>query len=67
MYVEVTQEHIAIYKTHGRNMTEVVSWHKDEWIEDPENVVPAIANAINMALTQPKELEDTLSIIKPRP
>ena len=35
---------------------EVCHWVKDEWIEDPECVVPAIANAIHLAYTNPSYL-----------
>lgn len=61
MYVEIEEDHIAIYKTKGRDMTEVVYWHKDEWLEDPETVVPAIANAIHLACKDPKQLVQLLN------
>lgn len=34
----------------------VVGWHKDEWIEDPELVMPAIVNAIMLAQSDIMEL-----------
>lgn len=35
---------------------EIVGWSVDEWTEDPEFVVPAIANAIHLAHTAPNYL-----------
>lgn len=64
MYVEIGDDHIGIYKTKGRSSTEIVYWHKDEWMEDPETVVPAIANAINLAYKDPKQLEEILQKLK---
>ena len=51
--VEIYPEEITIYLEDGR---EVVHWVSDEWFEDPMNVVPAIANAIHLAHTQPEFL-----------
>ena len=39
---------------------EVVSWSKDEWMEDPETVIPAIANALNLRLINPEKLLNSL-------
>ena len=50
--VEVCEEEITISTEDG---LEVVHWVCDEWEEDP-TIVPAIANAIHLAYTDPKEL-----------
>ena len=49
--VEIDPEEITI--SIAQSELEVVHWTQDEWIEDPELVVPAIANAILMAKTTP--------------
>jgi hypothetical protein len=46
---DVIVEEEGIY-INDENGTEIVSWTIDEWKEDTEFVVPAIANAIKMAL-----------------
>jgi PHD/YefM family antitoxin component YafN of YafNO toxin-antitoxin module len=51
--VEVAEKFICITDENG---DEVVYWHQDEWVEDPELVVPAIANAIHLAYTDPEKL-----------
>jgi len=50
--VEVTNDNVTI----SCGGYEVCHWIKDEWIEDPEVVVPAIANAIHLAYTKPFHL-----------
>lgn len=50
--VEIADGQIVIYDCDE----EVVSWIDSEWIEDPETVVPAIANAIFLAYKKPIEL-----------
>ena len=50
--VEICEEEVTIYQEDGR---EVVHWVSDEWVEDPA-IVPAIANAIHLAHTNPDEL-----------
>jgi hypothetical protein len=47
--IEILEEEVTI----TCDDLEVVHWIKDEWIEDPEVVVPAIANAIHLAHTKP--------------
>ena len=51
--VDVDDDYVQISMEDG---TEVVYWVKNEWIEDPACVVPAIANAIKMAFENPQEL-----------
>ena len=42
------------------NLIPIAYWHIDEWIEDAESVVPAIANAINLFHTNKLELLNRL-------
>lgn len=56
-YVAVHQYEEVDGETHEE---EIVYWCKDEWLEDPESVVPAIANAIHLAYTEPEELKRLL-------
>jgi hypothetical protein len=51
--VEITNDYVSITEDSGE---EVVYWDQQEWIEDPELVVPAIANAIHLAYTDPEKL-----------
>ena len=50
--VDICKEEITISTENG---LEVVHWVEDEWNEDP-SIVPAIANAIHLAHTNPYEL-----------
>ena len=50
--VEILEEEITISLEDG---TEVVHWVEDEWLEDP-TIVPAIAEAVNLAYTNPQGL-----------
>jgi hypothetical protein len=50
--VEVLEDEVTI----SCDGYEVVHWIKDEWIEDPEVVVPAIAHAVHLAYTNPSHL-----------
>jgi hypothetical protein len=43
---------------------EVVMWDQQEWIEDPDFLVPAIANAIKLAYEDIEALKEKLSVIK---
>jgi hypothetical protein len=61
MIVDITEEYIDITTSDG---TPVVSWSKEEWVEDPSFVVPAIANAILLASTDPNNLIKLLSFKK---
>ena len=58
MRVEIEADGIYITKDNGE---EVVMWDEQEWRDDP-TVVPAIANAVRLALTNPADLRDKLSI-----
>jgi hypothetical protein len=51
-HIEITEDYIDIY--HKGEV--IVSWSKDEWMEDPETVVPALANAIHLAHSNPDRL-----------
>ena len=55
MKIVIETESIRIYK----GEKEIVGWIMSEWEEDSE-VVFSIANAIKLALTNPKELEETI-------
>lgn len=66
MKVEIGDDYIGVYDIHSNNdgpydAQEIVYWHQDEWLEDPESVVPAIANAIRLAYTDPQELKRLLN------
>jgi hypothetical protein len=43
---------------------EIVGWHSDEWKEDPEMVVPVIANAIMLCYENPEGLKELLAGFK---
>jgi hypothetical protein len=62
MMVDISDSYIAVLEDDG--LTEVVSWHVDEWSQDFE-IVPSIANAIRLAYIDPQQLRDLLMIIKP--
>ena len=61
MIVDITEDYIDISTSDG---TPVVSWSKEEWVEDSSFVVPAIANAILLATTDPSSLIKLLSFKK---
>jgi len=50
--VDICEEEITIST---KEELEVVHWTCDEWKEDP-SIVPAIANAIHLAHTDPEKL-----------
>ncbi len=56
--LSIDSESVNIYIDNGEDKepTHVVYWHEDEWIEDSENVTPAIMQAINLFYTDKKEL-----------
>ncbi len=54
LVVEVSEKSVRIWT---KQKLEVVMWIQEEWEEDP-SCVPAIANAISMAYTQPAKLLD---------
>ena len=61
-YIEILEDKVTNEYYEGQiEETEIVYWHKDEWLEDPESVVPAIANAIHLAYTNPQELKRLLN------
>lgn len=57
--VEIRADYIAIL---DGPENEIVGWSKDEWEEDPENVIPAIGNAMVLAYNNPKKL---IELLKP--
>jgi hypothetical protein len=66
MKVVISEDYIGVYLMHSNDdgpydAQEIVGWSVDEWAEDPETVVPAIANAIHLANTDPELLMETLS------
>ena len=58
MKLAIDDESVNIYFDNGddKDPTHVVYWHKDEWIEDPETVVPAIHRAIELFFTDKRKL-----------
>ena len=61
-YIEILEDKVTNEYYEGQiEETEIVYWHQDEWLEDPESVVPAIANAIHLAHTNPQELKRLLN------
>ena len=45
-------DHVEIYLDNGwKERTPIVYWDKQEWLEDPELVVPAILQAVTMYYT----------------
>ena len=64
LYAHVNNDHISIMEDNGGNENEIVGWHSDEWKEDPEMVVPAIANAIMLCYENPEGLKELLAGFK---
>ena len=62
----IDSESINIYIDNGddKEPTHVVYWHEDEWLENPDMVVPAILRAIDLFVHDPKKLLETLNILK---
>jgi hypothetical protein len=58
MYVDIECDSVKIYED---DMSEVVSWVQDEWLEDFETVT-SIFNAIKLAYTDPAALRQTVAI-----
>jgi len=56
IHVDICKEEITISYKGTQDDIEIVHWVQDEWIEDPALVVPAIANAIHLAHTNPAKL-----------
>ena len=61
MYAHVNKDYIAIMQDNTADEQEIVGWSKDEWLEDPELVVPAIANAIMLCYENPVGLLEILN------
>lgn len=61
--ITITPDHIDIYrKEKGKESVSVVCWHKDEWEEDPDTVLPAISSAIELYLTNQIRLLQILGL-----
>jgi hypothetical protein len=58
--VDVRGGYIRIYD----GDEEIAGWSKQEWMEDPEFVVPAIANAISLAYENMDGLKNILNFNK---
>lgn len=55
--IKITPNSVDIYrKQRGKPEIPVVCWHKDEWTEDPDTVLPAISSAIELYLTNQTRL-----------
>ena len=50
----ITNDSVCIKDSNGE---EIVYWHEDQWKEDPETVVPTIANAIKLCYENPDKLK----------
>lgn len=48
--IAIDSESLNIYRENGENEepTHFLYYHEDEWLEDPEIVVPAMLQAINL-------------------
>ena len=57
-------ESLNIYIDNGEDKepTHVCYWHEDEWLDDPETVVPAMLAAIELFYTNPQELFNRLGL-----
>ena len=62
--LEIDNESVNIFRDNGDDYytAHVVYWNEEEWIEDPETVVPAILNAIWLYYTNQVELLKTLGL-----
>ena len=60
MFAQINEDSIRIIEMKGADEKEIVGWTKDEWVEDPETVVPAIANAIMLCYENPEALLEQL-------
>lgn len=49
----IDSESVNIYVDNGddQDPTHIVYWHEDEWLDDPEMVVPAMLRAIDLYRT----------------
>lgn len=58
------QESLGIFIDKGKDKepVHVCYWHKDEWIEDPKYVVPAMLKAIDLFNNNQRELLRLLGI-----
>jgi len=64
--IAIDSESVNIYADHGEDKEpdHIVYWHRDEWVEDPDVVIP-IANAIRLFYEDPDELVRLVKSIKP--
>lgn len=57
--VDISADGVSIYTDMNPNQ-ELVSWIQDEITEAPDEVMPALINAIALALTNPARLREIL-------
>ena len=54
--IAIDGESVNVYIETGGEPVHIVYWTEDEWLEDPESVVPAINNAIYLYFVDPDDL-----------
>lgn len=54
--IAIDGESVNVYIETGGDPIHIVYWTEDEWIEDPESVVPAINNAMYLYFVDPDDL-----------
>ena len=66
LQISIDEESVNIYRDYGedKDPLHIVYWTEDEWLEDPETVVPAIISAINLYYTNQTTLLQILGLEK---
>ena len=64
LQIAIDLESVNIYREVGEDQEpiHIVYWYEDEWLEDPETVVPAIIQAIHLFYTNQIELLEKLGL-----
>jgi hypothetical protein len=61
LLIDITPEYVSIVRRLTRRpIVSIVYWCKEEWEEDPETVLPAIKNAVELFLTDQVRLLEIL-------
>jgi hypothetical protein len=62
--IAIDGESVNIYRDNGegKEPTHIAYWHEDEWLEDPETVVPAMLRAVELFYEDQHELLSVLGL-----
>ena len=66
--IAIDSESVNIYADYGedKDPAHIVYWHRDEWVEDPDVVIP-IVNAVRLFYEDPDELVRRIKTFRPNP